>query len=95
MRDRGGTLSFSPCLPEGITRLAIALSVRHRRMRVEVTADATTYRLLASKPLLIAHYEDQATVTSDKPLVLPTRKAPLADPPVQPCSREPKRRSTR
>ena len=33
MRDRGGNLSFSPCLPEGITRLAIALSVRHRRMR--------------------------------------------------------------
>ncbi|MHB8458295.1 MAG: glycoside hydrolase family 65 protein [Acidimicrobiales bacterium] len=90
MRDRGGTLSFSPRLPEGITRLAIALSVRHRRMRVEVTPETTTYRLLRGEALMIAHYGDQATVSQEDPLDLPTRKAPPADPPVQPCGREPR-----
>ena len=51
MREQHGTLGFAPRLPPDITRLAIAVSVQHRRLRVEVTPDTTTYRLLEGEPL--------------------------------------------
>ena len=46
-------LSFAPRLPEGIDRLAFHLVYRDRRLRVEVTANEATYRLLAGDPLVV------------------------------------------
>jgi alpha,alpha-trehalose phosphorylase len=94
MRERTeGTLCFSPRLPEAITRLALNLSVRQRRLRVEITPEATTYSLLAGEPLLIVHDGDEASVAADRPLVLATRRTVAANPPTQPDHRKPIRRT--
>jgi alpha,alpha-trehalose phosphorylase len=92
MRERRGVLSFAPRLPQDITRLAIAISVQHRRLRVEVTPDTTTYRLLDGEPLRILHEGEPASVSSGSPLVRPTQKVQPSDPPTQPSGRGPLRR---
>lgn len=89
MRDGNGILSFAPCLPEGITRLAIALTVRGRRLRIEITPKTTTYRLLAGESLQILHDRESVSISCDSPLVLPSRKAPTLTPPTQPFGRAP------
>ena len=44
LRDADGTFSFTPRLPEGLTRLAFTLFIRGRRLRVEIThAEATLH----------------------------------------------------
>jgi alpha,alpha-trehalose phosphorylase len=95
MREREGTLRFAPRLPEGITRLAIAISVQHRRLRVEINPDTTTYRLLDGEPLEILHDGEPASVSRESPLIRPTQKAPPSEPPSQPVGREPLRRRER
>jgi alpha,alpha-trehalose phosphorylase len=92
MRERHGGLSFAPRMPQGISRLAIALSVQSRRLRVEATPDTTTYRLVDGEPLQILHDGEPASVSSGSPLVRPTRRTPPSDPPTQPRGREPLRR---
>jgi len=92
MRERHGALSFAPRLPQGISRLDIGLSVQSRRLRVEVTSDNTTYRLVDGEPLQILHYGEPASVSSGTPLVRPTRRTPPSAPPTQPLGREPLRR---
>ena len=92
MREREGTLRFAPRLPEGITRLAIAISVQHRRLRVEINPDTTTYRLLDGEPLEILHDGEPASVSRESSLIRPTQKAPPSEPPSQPFGREPLRR---
>lgn len=89
MRDGHGALTFAPCLPQGITRLGITLTVRGRRLRLEITPSTTTYRLLEGEPLQIVHDRKPVRVTCENPLFLPTRKAPLLTPPTQPCGRAP------
>jgi alpha,alpha-trehalose phosphorylase len=92
MRERQGTLAFAPRLPPGIDRLSIGLLVQHRRLRVEVTPDTTTYLLLAGGPLQISHDGELATVPRDSALVRPTRKVASSAPPAQPPGRGPRRR---
>lgn len=92
MRERGGTLSFAPRLPQGITRLAFTISMRDRRLRVEVTPVTTTYRLLDGEPLRVIHDGEPVNVSIGSPLLRPTKKVPASVPPIQPCGREPLRR---
>ncbi|MHB8295866.1 MAG: glycoside hydrolase family 65 protein [Acidimicrobiales bacterium] len=92
MRERHGSLAFAPRLPEGITRLSVAISVQHRRLRLEVTPGSTTYRLLEGEPLQLRHDGKLVTVPKGSPLVRPTRRIPPADPVTQPRGREPLRR---
>jgi alpha,alpha-trehalose phosphorylase len=95
MRDRDGTLSFAPRLPGELTRLAFTISHRGRRLSVEVTQHATTYRLADGEPLQGIHESEEASVRAGNPLVLPARKASPAGPsgpPAQPRGREPRRR---
>jgi alpha,alpha-trehalose phosphorylase len=89
LRERHGALAFSPRLPPGITRLAIAVSVRQRRLRIEVTPDTTTYRLVAGDSLEILHDGERVRVTAEQPLLRPTRSVPPSDPPTQPSGRQP------
>jgi alpha,alpha-trehalose phosphorylase len=98
LRERHGTLSFSPRLPDGITRLAIGLSIHQRRLRVEITVPTTTYRLLDGSPLHLLHNQQPALVSITTPLVRPTRKTappasstPTTGPPTQPGGRTPRR----
>lgn len=92
MRERNGALRFAPRLPEGITRLAITISVQHRRLRVEIAPDTTTYRLLNGEPLEVLHDGEPAIVRTESPLIRPTQKTPPSERPSQPVSREPRRR---
>jgi alpha,alpha-trehalose phosphorylase len=92
MRERHGILYFAPRLPPGITRLAVTVSVQQRRLRVEVTPDTTTYRLLDGEPLQVLHDAEPVSVSTGSPVLRPTRKAPPSDPPAQPRGREPRRR---
>ena len=47
MRDHDATLSFTPLLPEGLTRLSFGLCFRDRRLKVEVKHHQARYSLLA------------------------------------------------
>jgi alpha,alpha-trehalose phosphorylase len=90
LRERRGSVSFAPRLPPGITRLSVALSVQHRRLRVEATPDTTTYRLLAGEPLELLHEGKPVSLSQESPVRRPTRKTPPSHPPTQPVGREPR-----
>ena len=51
--DHGGELRFSPRLPSTWTRLQFRLIVRGRFLEVDMTHDATTYRLLEGDGLRV------------------------------------------
>ncbi|MDQ6783438.1 MAG: family 65 glycosyl hydrolase, partial [Actinomycetota bacterium] len=92
LRQRHGTLSFAPQLPDGISRLAIGLSLQKRRLRVEITPRATTYRLLGGEPLHLLHDNEPALVSVTSPLVRATRRSePPSERPTQPWGRAPQR----
>jgi len=91
LRERAGTVGFAPRLPPGMTRLAISLLLRQRRLRIEITPDTTTYRLIDGEPLPVLHDGLPGSVSTDIPLVRPTGKAPPSEPPTQPFGREPRR----
>jgi alpha,alpha-trehalose phosphorylase len=90
LRERRGTVGFAPRLPPGMTRLAITLSMRQRRLRVEITPDTTTYRLIDGEPLPILHDEQLGSVSTEIPLLRPTGKSPSTEQPTQPVGREPR-----
>jgi alpha,alpha-trehalose phosphorylase len=92
LRERDGTVGFSPRLPSGMTRLAITLLIRQRRLRIEITPDTTTYRITDGEPLPMLHDGIHGSVSTEIPLVRPTGKAPSSEPPTQPVGREPMRR---
>lgn len=92
LRDDHGVLRFAPRLPPSITRLAISLSVRRRHLRVEIRPEGTTYRLLAGEPIDLFHDRERVTVSVERPLVRPTRRASTLEPPTQPYGRTPRRR---
>ncbi|MFQ4149992.1 glycoside hydrolase family 65 protein [Arthrobacter sp. LAPM80] len=92
MRERDGSLSFAPRLPEGLTRLCFRLLFRGRCLQVETTPDATNYRLLVGDTLQILHFGEEVTVMKN-PVSHPTSPSrPLpgeAGHPTQPTGREP------
>ena len=93
MRHHDSTVSFAPRLPPQLTRLAFTITVRGRRLRVEVTAAAATYTLLDGAPLDITHHGQPITIStetrSDAPIPASSAPGPT---PTQPSGREPGRR---
>jgi alpha,alpha-trehalose phosphorylase len=94
MRQRNGTLSFAPRLPEGITRLAFNICLKGQRLRVEVTSTQACYVLTNGSTLSIIHHGQPLTVSRAEPLVLPLPPAPVRAEPTQPPGRAPARRHT-
>ncbi|MGI9023970.1 MAG: glycoside hydrolase family 65 protein [Acidimicrobiales bacterium] len=92
MRDHDGSLSFSPRLPQRLTRLTFRLCYRDRRLRVEVNHRNVRYSLLEGDPLEIAHNGAKLTVTSAKTVTRPIPVTPERDAPRQPRGRAPARR---
>ncbi|MBJ7595481.1 MAG: glycoside hydrolase family 65 protein [Candidatus Dormibacteraeota bacterium] len=92
MRERDGTVAFAPRLPEGITRLAFAISLYGRRLRVEVTSTAATYALLEGAPLQLLHHGEPITVATGDPLSRPIVRIVAPPEPTQPAGRAPQRR---
>ncbi|WP_182883759.1 glycoside hydrolase family 65 protein [Microbispora sp. H10949] len=56
LRAGEGRLCFAPRLPSEITRLTFRVRYRGRLLRVDVTSEDTTYRLLHGSPVSLAHH---------------------------------------
>jgi alpha,alpha-trehalose phosphorylase len=95
MRDHDGALSFTPRLPERLTRLAFGLSFRGRLLKVEVKPDQARYSLGTGSPLEITHHGQAVTVTQLQDASLPIPKLVAGHPPRQPAGRTPARRPSR
>ncbi|MDQ2896817.1 MAG: family 65 glycosyl hydrolase, partial [Actinomycetota bacterium] len=92
MRDHDGALSFTPRLPERLTRLAFGLCFRERRLKVEVHADHASYSLLQGLPLEITHHGQPITATTKQAVTCPIPAHAAGELPTQPVGRSPARR---
>jgi alpha,alpha-trehalose phosphorylase len=88
-RDTDGAFSFTPRLPEALTRLAFTLFIRGQRLRVEVTHSEARYALADGEPLEILHHGQTVSISAGKPQSLPIPAAPSRPRPSQPPGREP------
>ncbi|MGH3869758.1 MAG: glycoside hydrolase family 65 protein [Pseudonocardiaceae bacterium] len=92
MRDHDGTLHFTPRLPQELSRLALKICLRQRRLAVDVRADTATYTLLDGEPMRITHHGQPITASLNNPITRPIPPAPLRSPtPTQPPGRQPVR----
>jgi alpha,alpha-trehalose phosphorylase len=89
MRSYNGVLSFTPRLPDGITRVAIHMLFRGRRLRIQITASEATYSLLDGQPLDLWHYGKQVTVQMEKAMSQPIPALKPEARPTQPAGRSP------
>ncbi|MDT0399761.1 MULTISPECIES: glycoside hydrolase family 65 protein [Streptomyces] len=89
MRWDDGSLRFTPRLPPRLRRLAFTLRFLGRCLRVEVTADRTTYTLRSGPPLTIRHHGDELTVREDAPAERPVPPLGPRPAPEQPPRRRP------
>ncbi|MFF4906044.1 glycoside hydrolase family 65 protein [Streptomyces sp. NPDC001260] len=92
LRREGDVLSFAPCLPERLSRLAFNLQLLGRRLRVEIGPDKATYTLLSGPPLTIRHHGTQVTVRTEAPVLRTVPQPPAHPAPEQPPHRSPIRR---
>jgi alpha,alpha-trehalose phosphorylase len=92
LRDTDGTLSFTPRLPEPLTRLAFALFIRGQRLRVEITHAEARYTLADGDPLQIVHHGQPVNLPAGQPQTRPIPPASPRPRPGQPPGREPVRR---
>jgi alpha,alpha-trehalose phosphorylase len=94
MRNRDGTLSFTPRLPPGLTRLAFGLCFRQRRLRVEVTHEQARYSLRHGAPLQITHHGQTINITTHRPVTRQIPEIAAGEAPKQPAGRSPRPRRT-
>ncbi|NSC20829.1 glycoside hydrolase family 65 protein [Streptomyces albus subsp. chlorinus] len=92
MRYRGGTLDFSPALPEQLSKLAFVVQMLGRRLRVEIVGGTVTYRLLDGEPLRLCHCGEPFRVAEGSPVTRSLRKPEPGPEPEQPRGRRPVRR---
>ncbi|HZE51426.1 MAG TPA: glycosyl hydrolase family 65 protein [Jatrophihabitantaceae bacterium] len=93
MRDHGGTLSFHPQLPPGITRLSFAMRWRGATLQVAVTPEAAVYTRLDGPAIEIQHGDDTFTLDG-APVTRPVQQVtPITPTPQQPADRAPARSS--
>lgn len=88
MRHLEAGLSFTPRLPEELSRVAFTIRWRGRRLRVEVHAGEARYHLLDGAPLELLHHGHRLTVGSDEVTAVIPALAPV-EPVRQPAGREP------
>jgi len=89
LRHREGAFSFSPRLPEGLTRLAFSLLIRGQRLRVEVNHSSARYLLEDGGPLEIAHHGEPVKLLAGKSQDRPISAIPPRPRPAHPPGREP------
>jgi alpha,alpha-trehalose phosphorylase len=92
MRDHDERLSFTPRLPEALTRLRFRISYRGRRLLVAIRHEQAEYSLIDGAPLEILHHGELVTVESGRALRRAIPPAPEREPPTQPAGRAPVRR---
>ena len=79
-------------MPDRVTRVAFRLTVRERRLRVELAGDTATYTLEAGDELEIVHEGNALTVRAGEPEERAITRPPQRPRPDQPPGREPSRR---
>jgi len=95
-RAAGGELGFAPRLPGGLRRLSFAVGERGNVLRVEITPDAATYRLVSGPgPVRIRHHGSPLTLPGPAPASGPIPPLAPRARPSQPPGREPARRLPR
>jgi alpha,alpha-trehalose phosphorylase len=67
LRDSDGEVRFSPRLPDGWTRLRFRVQVRGQVIEVDIEPEATSYRLVEGRGLLI--YVDDEPVRLERELI--------------------------
>ncbi len=92
MRDHDDILSFTPRLPQALSRLAFRLCFRGRRLLVRVEHKQATYSLLEGAALEIVHHGKTVTVVPQRPLTRTIPPPPARETPSQPPGRVPQRR---
>ncbi len=91
MRETAAGLRFAPRLAEPLTAMSFGVRLEGRILRVEVTPDATTYRIDAGPPLTIGHFDEVAVLVPGVPQTLATPELPDPGPaPSQPKGRAPR-----
>ncbi|MGW4676666.1 glycoside hydrolase family 65 protein [Streptomyces sp. NPDC004324] len=89
LRHDGDTLSFTPRLPENLSRLAFHLGIWGRRLRVEIKTGVATYSLLAGETMTVRHHGEVLTLTADSPVSRPVPAPTVRPTPEQPPGRSP------
>jgi alpha,alpha-trehalose phosphorylase len=92
LRDHDDILSFTPRLPQALSRIAFRLCFRGRRLVVAVEHRRATYTLLDGAALEIVHHGRKATVKPGRALIRRIPPAPQRETPSQPPRRAPQRR---
>jgi alpha,alpha-trehalose phosphorylase len=92
MRDHDDILSFTPRLPQALSRIVFRLCFRGRRLAVAVEHKRVTYKLLEGDALEIIHHGKRATVKPERLLVRRIPPPPHWPTPSQPPGRAPQRR---
>jgi len=89
MRDHDGALTFAPRLPPGWTRLRFGMTVQGCQLRVDITPDEASYKLLEGESLNLRHHGQKITVRAGKALSKPIPPAVTPAPVHQPAGRPP------
>jgi alpha,alpha-trehalose phosphorylase len=92
IRHHEGSLTFTPRMPEWISRLAFGLCFGGQRLKVEIEQQQARYSLVRGEALEITHHGEALTVTSGEPVTRPIPPAPECAEVVQPPGRAPRRR---
>jgi alpha,alpha-trehalose phosphorylase len=91
MRDTLEGLRFSPRLPQQITSLRFGLRVSGRILRLEITPEATVYRLDSGEPMVLHHFDEEFRLSAGESLTAPTPPPLVPGPrPTQPLHRHPR-----
>jgi alpha,alpha-trehalose phosphorylase len=92
LRDYDHQLAFAPRLPNVLRRLRFPVVFRGRRLVVEVSPGAASYRLGDSdEPLEIIHWGEKVALRPGRPERRTIPPTPKLDPPREPLGREPER----
>ena len=89
LRIQDDSVSFSPRLPDGLTRLAINLAVRGRQLRVEINSQQSVYRLVEGEPLDVLHDGSRIHLDTTRAVSAATIHPIAADVVHQPVGRAP------
>jgi len=94
MRDHAGTLAFAPRLPDSLTRLSFTVIRRGMPLRVSVSAQAASYRLLDEQGTFeLIHHGQRITLRGTEPVERAIPPLIPREPVRQPLHREPWRRA--
>jgi alpha,alpha-trehalose phosphorylase len=86
-----GSLCFAPQLPDALERLAFHILFRGSRLRIEVSAQDATYRLLDGSPLKVFHHGEEIFLTENMAVtrLIPDIQIQVGPRPSQPPGRAP------